>query len=404
MFSNYNQNMNSVQMNSMPSQNTMQPQPFGVAPPLYPDYRQQNVNPFPQYNQQQAMYAKGGHVGLGDLAEKLRSQGEGEDTILAHINPSEAKMLHRKFGSDINPETGLPQFGWAKKVFRNKFSRKFIPIAASIIGNMMGGPMGGTIGGAIGKGITSKNPLKGGLKGGIYAAAANYGIPAAARMFGMNEIPGLGHRGLKGMGGLGGMFGSGGEGAGPQFGGMSGLGSLFGGGNKQPGSGGGGMGGLGNILLATSVLGTLMGKKKGATEEQSLDDFLTKQEAKHLRDTKYRATKPMSRSQAAFDPERFKTPQPEFNYFPDEENVEYMATGGYMHGGTGGQDDKIKAMLSDGEYVIDASTVSDLGDGNNAAGAKKLDEMRKRIRMHKRTGGNKLPAKVKGLSHYLKGV
>jgi hypothetical protein len=50
--------------------------------------------------------------------------------------------------------------------------------------------------------------------------------------------------------------------------------------------------------------------------------------------------------------------------------------------GTGRSDD-IPAVLSDGEYVIDAETVALLGDGSSKAGAKKLDEMRVNIRKHK---------------------
>ena len=50
--------------------------------------------------------------------------------------------------------------------------------------------------------------------------------------------------------------------------------------------------------------------------------------------------------------------------------------------GTGRSDD-IPAVLSDGEYVIDAETVALLGDGSSKAGAKKLDEMRVKIRKHK---------------------
>lgn len=50
--------------------------------------------------------------------------------------------------------------------------------------------------------------------------------------------------------------------------------------------------------------------------------------------------------------------------------------------GTGRSDD-IPAVLSDGEYVIDAETVALLGDGSNRAGAKKLDDMRVKIRKHK---------------------
>ena len=55
-----------------------------------------------------------------------------------------------------------------------------------------------------------------------------------------------------------------------------------------------------------------------------------------------------------------------------------------------GRSDEIPAMLSDGEYVMDAETVALLGDGSSKAGAKKLDDLRVKIRKHK---GKKL---VKG--------
>jgi len=58
--------------------------------------------------------------------------------------------------------------------------------------------------------------------------------------------------------------------------------------------------------------------------------------------------------------------------------------GGHARGIGGGQDDLIDARLSDGEYVIDAQTVSDLGDGSNNEGARRLNEMRELIR--KRAG------------------
>lgn len=75
----------------------------------------------------------------------------------------------------------------------------------------------------------------------------------------------------------------------------------------------------------------------------------------------------------------------------------------YLSGDSGGQDDLIDAKLSDGEYVFDASTVSDLGDGNNAAGARKLDIFRENIRRHKRGGKVNLPPKAKSLESYLRG-
>ena len=76
---------------------------------------------------------------------------------------------------------------------------------------------------------------------------------------------------------------------------------------------------------------------------------------------------------------------------------------GYLSGDSGGQDDLINARLSDGEYVFDASTVSDLGDGNNAAGARKLDAFRENIRRHKRGGKITLPPRAKSLENYLRG-
>ena len=48
---------------------------------------------------------------LPALAELIRSQGRGKDTVLAHITPKEAALLKRRGGSGtINPDTGLPEF------------------------------------------------------------------------------------------------------------------------------------------------------------------------------------------------------------------------------------------------------------------------------------------------------
>ena len=48
---------------------------------------------------------------LPALAELIRSQGRGRDTILAHITPQEAALLKKRGGSgSMNPSTGLPEF------------------------------------------------------------------------------------------------------------------------------------------------------------------------------------------------------------------------------------------------------------------------------------------------------
>jgi hypothetical protein len=77
--------------------------------------------------------------------------------------------------------------------------------------------------------------------------------------------------------------------------------------------------------------------------------------------------------------------------------VAAMAEGGALAAATGhgssvsrhvqgpgdGTSDSIPARLANGEYVIDAQTVSMLGNGDNGSGAKVLDAMRRNIRQHK---------------------
>lgn len=86
----------------------------------------------------------------------------------------------------------------------------------------------------------------------------------------------------------------------------------------------------------------------------------------------------------------FKTPEEATRYaerLSEEQAEEYgdrKARGGYAVGGPGdGRDDKIPALLSDGEYVIDAETVAMLGNGSTKAGADALDKFRVNIRKHK---------------------
>jgi len=79
--------------------------------------------------------------------------------------------------------------------------------------------------------------------------------------------------------------------------------------------------------------------------------------------------------------------------------------GAAVHGAGDGQSDDIPAMLADGEYVIDAETVAQIGNGSTKAGAQALDRFRENIRAHKRSAPvNKIPPKTKALTSYLKGA
>lgn len=82
-----------------------------------------------------------------------------------------------------------------------------------------------------------------------------------------------------------------------------------------------------------------------------------------------------------------------------------MATGGSRHvqGPGDGTSDSIPARLANGEYVMDAQTVSMAGNGDNGAGAKALDKFRENLRKHK--GGQlakgKMAPDAKDLMKYL---
>jgi hypothetical protein len=76
------------------------------------------------------------------------------------------------------------------------------------------------------------------------------------------------------------------------------------------------------------------------------------------------------------------------------------ATGHYVKGQGDGQSDDIPAMLADGEYVFDADTVAQLGNGSSDAGAEFLDKFRHAVREHKRSAPvDKIPPKASPLQY-----
>jgi len=69
-----------------------------------------------------------------------------------------------------------------------------------------------------------------------------------------------------------------------------------------------------------------------------------------------------------------------------------------------GTSDDIPARLANGEYVMDAQTVSMAGNGSNDAGAKKLDQFRAALRKHKGAAlakGKMAPDAHKNLMKYM---
>lgn len=85
-----------------------------------------------------------------------------------------------------------------------------------------------------------------------------------------------------------------------------------------------------------------------------------------------------------------------------------MALGGgggpHVKGAGDGTSDDIPAMLSEGEYVIPAHVVSALGNGSNDAGAKALDALQQRVRMHvgKQMMAGKHPGRIGSPEKFMK--
>ena len=90
----------------------------------------------------------------------------------------------------------------------------------------------------------------------------------------------------------------------------------------------------------------------------------------------------------------------------EQEEPRGMYLGGKAVNGPGtGRSDEIPAMLSDGEYVIDAETVALLGDGSSKAGAERLDQFRINVRRDKgrKLAKGEFSVNAKRPEHYLKG-
>ena len=75
-------------------------------------------------------------------------------------------------------------------------------------------------------------------------------------------------------------------------------------------------------------------------------------------------------------------------------------------GGADGRSDDVNAVLSDGEYVMDAETVAMLGNGSSKAGASKLDQMRANLRKQKgqALSRGKISPNARSPLSYLKGA
>lgn len=394
-------------------------------------------------------YAKGG---LHREADHVRSAGRDGDSVLIHVNPEELEWLKHNFGpGGINPATGLMEF---RPFYKQKW---FAPVAAvasmiaapylaPVVAGMLPASLAGAsvLGASVPSIVTGAGlgALTGGLSGGAKGALTG-GLLGAAGPIASNAL--FGSQGISGALG----FGDGAPAASTDA-----IGSVADAsknaigetvdpskwsqgfqtpenvpippvadsgvrqyglptGTDVPGSGttsvgntgilGSAAGNLKNIapLLLVGAAMSASGSKPATTDAS--------QEAKQaaLQDNNMgtRLT-PATFDRKSIDPKVWENYGygPEQQFFSD--NTITAATGRYVRGGGTGTSDSIPARLSDGEYVIDAQTVSMLGDGSSDAGAKKLDAMREQIRRHKgkALAQGKFAPQAKGPLSYVKGA
>lgn len=375
-------------------------------------------------------YAKGG---LARSAKKVAGAGEGGDSMIVHVNKAEFEEMVRHFGPpERNPETGMYAF---KPFWKQKWFKQWAAPAATIAlsGLIPGLGLGPALGTSLGLTGTAASTVGTGLVGAGLGAATGGGRGALSGAL----TGGLAGYAVPGLVGEGGIFSQGiapainnlfngapaAAGAGLSPGGLSGpsgaaaLEAAGGGGPAGAAAGGGSMlnrvgqlaalGMVGNALAGGARAGSSSGS---APPPQQNDPNMTAR----LPEVEFRRT----RRPLPTDMNRYAISGGEQDFY-DENQLPSMprtpaamgglmraAQGRYVKGEGHGREDRIPALLSDGEYVFDAETVSMLGDGSSDAGAKRLDQMREQIRKHKAGGlaRGRMSPDAKDPARYLHGA
>jgi len=292
--------------------------------------------------------SKFNHGGLSRAAQAVRSAGRYGDRHIVHVNDRELDEMRSAWGEPtINPKTGMPEF----------FD------LGGLISDIAGG-----VGDALGVAGQLAGPIMSLF--GLGAPAA----PAGSAALIPGYTPPIGKNGPQST-----MVMA------PQSmqpaasSGMSGLLSFL-----NPKSNPVGMGAL------TTLLDALFPAKAPSVAQQFSDvqKAATKGGAWNNPLPTYTYNNPSTLPSNAALQNYGETGG--IDFYPGSDTPVLKARGGmgrFMHGPDGGQDDTVPANLSDGEYVLTAQDVSDLGDGNSIAGARKLDKFRDEL------------AKAKGRKH-----
>jgi hypothetical protein len=296
--------------------------------------------------------AKGGRV---DPRAKMGRNG---DSVIAHISPFEAKIMDAwQGGKSINPLTGEREYFKFGKVLKG-----LVKAAGAIAGGYVGGPVGAAIGGGLAAKLTGSS-WESALGTGLLSGIGGY----AAQQTGIGDMVG------GGLGSGANLLGQAGDAA------ASGAAS----------SSSGGIGSLAKLLPIVGIGAAALsgGPKtpKSTTTSQTSggDPYAGPQWDDYQTDPRHQRGGPE-------DYYHYGENGGEYQWYDNVNPVPHaMEKGGSVKGAGDGQSDSIPAMLSDGEHVIDAQTVSAIGAGSNDAGHKKIEQMKKHVR--KKAGMTKKP-------------
>jgi len=367
-------------------------------------------------------------MGLVHAARQIEAQGRGPDTSLAHISPDESAMLdYMQGGRRMNPVTGLAEYGLFGKILK-----AVAKIGASTVGFMYGGPLGAAAASAAVSKLTGdswKSALTTGAISGITSGIGSY-------------ASGVG-KGASGLSRLGEVATTSGN--------TIAAGALTPAVNLSPLTGTGAntvseavkagtMGATGlSVLNPSNIMNAgygVLGAGLGAgisNKGTPATPLPTPYQAPYDPNNVFSWMRPNRGGLLPGQTPRSPIPQPDpmdvYNQgmgYADGGDVAPVGMGlpqsaampqlmsaaqfGYLNARTGGRiagpgdgkSDDIPALLSNGEHVIDAATVSDLGNGDNDTGQKRLEEIKHKIRS---SAGRKNPRKAspkqKGLGSLL---
>ncbi len=381
---------------------------------------------------------KGG--ALSRVADDVRKAGRYGDDMLVHITKDEFEQLKQAYGEPtLNPDTGLPEF------FLGSLVSALLPAAVTTLTGA-GSAVGSVIGSAapalssgvtnflgnalVGAGIGALTNTKDRGRGALIGALGGGFAPMAAGALGLE---GAGTNAA--LGNLLGGLGIGRAQAGPAgfpsgsalraandlpaaASAARGMTSQAVGGAARAAQAGQGGGILQTALPLMLAAGALGGGGRGQSAQSAPPPEYTAEQRRIAADNA-RPLEQVSnvRFRVAGAPQqvtpRYGIEGGEREFYEDNRlpATSRAASGGYVtrqgvlsrmmaSGGEveDGRSDRVPALLSPGEYVIDAESVSMLGNGSSEAGAAMLDRLRQQIRKHKaqrmREGEMSAPART----------